>query len=122
MGMITGCKEHDDPGTVYVMPGETALTPTSSRPEPRVYATTPTAPPEGVAPEDLAVAASVRDLLKGAPNLSGPSEDVLVSVKHGVVTLRGNVPAEHDRDEIVERIARLPGVNGVDDKLGISLR
>lgn len=120
--LATGCAD-PHPAAVYVVPPEAPLSPTSSRAVPRVYSVPPpSGAPQGVAPGDLAVAESVSDLLKGSPHLAGASSDVLVTVKHGIVTLRGNVFTEHDRDEIVERISRLPGVYGVDDKLGISLR
>jgi hypothetical protein len=97
-------------------------TPTSDRPESMVYPGTVTSAertPPGATVGDLEVAQEVSQLLKTDPHLAAASRNVMVIVKNGVVTLEGTTLAEHDRDEIVERIGLLPGVARVDDRLGL---
>jgi BON domain len=114
----TGCiQSHRAPPVVYYAPATPVLTPTSDSPAPRVYA--PVAPPD-VSPGDLSTAEAVQHLLNDDAHLAGASADVLVTVRGGVVTLRGTTPTEHDRYEIVERVAKIPGIVKVDDQLGIS--
>ena len=81
-------------------------------------------PPTTVAPEqssvttsssDVAIAESVRGVLRN--DLTSPMRRVEASVYHGVVTLRGSVPSDSDRQAIVARVNRLPGVLRVDDQL-----
>jgi len=71
---------------------------------------------------DVVLAQSVSRLLKGEPDLASVSRKVSATVQNGVVTLRGSVPSENDREEIKERISRLPGVFRVVDELGTELR
>lgn len=130
--LCAGCIESHHPELVATPPPAVPLAPTSDRPgTPSVYAVPgypgwpsppPANPPPGVDNTDVQVAQEVGALLKDDPNLSGPSSNVVVTVNRGVVTLRGTVAAEHDRDEMVERIAKLPGVTGVNNKLGVDLR
>src|SRR5207253_6048486 len=46
-------------------------------------------------------------------------DDVSASVKDGVVTLTGKVTMPYKRDAIAQRVAALPGVHRVDDRLGV---
>ncbi len=136
LSLLTGCIQSHRREVVYTP--EPVLPPTSSRPEVRVYSTptTPQAPvvtttpapatpapaPPAAAPGDVAVATGISQLLKGDPNLASVSSNVEATVDNNVVTLRGTVPTEHDRDEIVQRVSQLPGVLHVNDQLGIDLR
>jgi hypothetical protein len=116
--VLTGCvQSHRAPPVVYYVPTTPVLTPTSESSAPRVYA--PGAPPD-VSPGDLSTAEAVQHLLNDDTHLAGASANVLVTVRGGVVTLRGTTPSEHDRYEIVDRVAKIPGVVKVDDQLGIS--
>ncbi len=123
--LLAGCIQSHRP--VYATP--VAVPATSDRPEVRVYpgtppavVTPPTTPPPGVSATDVTVAESVSQLLKGDASLADASRNVQATVNGGVVTLRGNVPTDHDRDEIVERVSRLPNVVRVVDQLGVELR
>ncbi len=133
--LSTGCiYSHRQPAVVYYTPPPVqvvtpqVMAPTSDRPEVRVYppptgVTTPTAPaPPGVAESDVAVADSVSQLLKGDSGMISASRNVMATVDGGVVTLRGTVVADHDRDEIVQRVSQLPGVKRVRDELGVENR
>ncbi len=124
----TGCiQSHRHPVAVYEGPVAVPAA-TSERPDTRVYpggpaiVTPPTSPPPGVLSSDVKVAQEVSQLLKGDTSLADASSNIQASVDHGVVTLRGTVPADHDRDEIVQRVSQLPGVLGVRDQLGVELR
>ncbi len=126
---LTGCiQSHRHPVAVYTTPMAVPA-PTSESPAVRVYPDTPPAvvtppstPPPGVAGADVAVAESVSQLLKGDSSLADASRNIRASVDHGVVTLQGTVPSDHDRDEIVQRVSQLPGVVSVRDHLGVELR
>ena len=116
------------PATV-VAPAPTVLPPTSDREAVRVYPSTPsvtvappTAPPPGVATADVALADSVSQLLKSNTSMADATRNVEATVESGIVTLRGSVPTHHDRDELVLRISRLPGVVRVRDQLGVETR
>jgi osmotically-inducible protein OsmY len=77
----------------------------------------------------------------GAPNMAAPSTsdyvadkvngvvrqgfaeragDIQVTVKNGVVTLRGKVASEAQKQELENQIKAVPGVNQVDDQLTIT--
>ena len=46
--------------------------------------------------------------------------DVQMTVKNGVVTLRGKVASEAQKQELENQIMALPGVNQVDNQLTIT--
>jgi len=122
----TGCiqSHHAAPVAVYE-PIPSPLTPTSDRPEARVYApgqpavSAPAVPPPAVRDSDVRLGQTISNLLKGDPHLADASGNVIATIENGVVTLHGKVPTEHDRYEIVERVSKLPGVAHVNDHLGI---
>jgi len=129
-----GCvNSHRAPPVVYTPappPPTVIVAPTSDRPVARVYpgpsSTAPAGPPTvvppaGVSSSDVAVADSVRQLLKGDSDLARVSNHVEATVDHGVVTLRGTVPAEHV-NEIEMRLRQLPGIVRVNDQLAVDLR
>ena len=127
---FTGCiQSHRHPVAVYATPIAVPAA-TSNRPETRVYpeapspavVVPPSSPPPGVLASDVTLADSVSQLLKGDSGLADASRNVRASIDHGVVTLRGTVVADHDRDEIVQRVSQLSGVRGVRDHLGVELR
>ncbi len=115
--LLAGCiQSHRTPGIVYYTP-TTTPPPVSDRPVVRVYPS-PAAPEDAVS-RNVDLAHSVSRLLKDDPLLASASQNVEATVDNGVVTLRGTVPSEHERDEMVGRIAALPGVARVDDRLGL---
>ncbi len=124
----SGCiQSHRYPPLVYT-PVPAAVvppTPTSDVPAVRVYPELPpgvtTAPP-GVSESDLAIADSIREVLKGNGPLSGTARNVEATVNGGVVTLKGIVDTDTARQEIASRIAGLPGVTRVDNELSVQLR
>jgi Predicted periplasmic or secreted lipoprotein len=132
LGLIFGCAEsHTTPPTVYYTEPTPAIAPTSTRPDVRVYSPmAPSVPRESfpatagppVGNPDVALGQSISQLLKGDPYLSGISRNVEATIRGGVVTLRGSVPTENDRQRIKDQISRVPGVLRVDDDLGIDLK
>jgi hypothetical protein len=130
--ICAGCiQSHSAPPTVYVVPSTTTvLQPTSDRPAPRVYpgpstpefgSTPPSAPPPGVSQVDLAVAQQVSQALKTDPLLESISDNVQATVHKGIVTLRGSVPSEHARDQLTERLSKLPGVDRLDNDVDVNI-
>ncbi len=77
----------------------------------------PSAPPPAASGVDQGVAEAIHRVLRGDANLAAASRKVQASVRKGVVTLRGTVPTDHDREEIISRISKLPGVDRVEDQL-----
>jgi hypothetical protein len=124
--LTAGCvQSHRAPAVVYYTPAPPP--PTSDRPEARVYPgqtstpgePPPSAPPPGVSDVDIAVARSISQLFRVDPGMAAMVSNVETTVDRGVVTLRGSVPNENVRDTIVQRIGKLPGVDRVDDQLGV---
>ena len=73
-------------------------------------------------PRDLALAHSISQILQGnviRPNLG---QNITATIDNGTVTLRGGVISEHQRDEIVDHVRRLPGVEHVEDQLILDYR
>ena len=62
----------------------------------------------------------IRAALDGDPRLSHPAQ-VAVSVRGGRATLRGSLPALHERRAAVEIAQSIPGVHAVEDQLSIDL-
>jgi hypothetical protein len=77
----------------------------------------PAPPPPAPFSADHDVAAAIHRLFNHDEYLAPASKHVTAKVYKGVVTLRGTVPSEHERDEIVQRLSQLPGVDRVDDQL-----
>ncbi len=118
LGLLLGCRSAVPPvGTPYTQapPGPTP-NPAETTPS---TGTLPSAPPSSVAALDMAVADAVRQTLDGEPALTSASKHVAVTVNKGVVTVRGIVPSAAQRDELVERIGKIPGVDRVDDQLHV---
>ncbi|HWH70531.1 MAG TPA: BON domain-containing protein [Candidatus Sulfotelmatobacter sp.] len=69
---------------------------------------------------DQKVAEAIRTLLKQDEALAPVSQDVHVQVAKGVVTLRGTVPKEAAKSQIIQRIDQLPGVDRIADRLEVT--
>jgi len=86
----------------------------------RVY-TTPessaevTARPAGATSQDWQLAEEIRGLLTADPKLG--NAPMAAVVNNGVVTLRGSVRNEKDRERLRQQIGALPGVQRVDDEM-----
>jgi hypothetical protein len=122
LALATGCVySHRD--YAYTPAGTTTVvTPTSPRPAVRVYPDT-TTPRVATRPgeiDDMSIANSVRRILaRDTAHIYG---NVDISVNRGVATLRGAVPTEHDAQLLRDEIAAIPGVDYVDNQLGVDLR
>jgi len=97
-----------------------AAEPAPQTPRPLVNEAPPAPAPPGVSTIDIAVGKAVNHLLKQDEELSTIAGNVEARVAHGIVTLRGKVPSDHDRIEVVGRVSKLPGVDRVEDKLRVS--
>ena len=121
MLLAVGCAEtHRDASVSYSPALSEPLPATSDRPEARVYAapdaaTTATAAPQGASPQDWTLAEEIRSLLMSDRTLG--KAPMTAVVNNGVVTLRGEFRNEKERRRVHDEIARLPGVQRVDDQL-----
>jgi len=70
---------------------------------------------------DLAIAYSIRDVLKTDIAMAAAARHVDIEVVQGAATLRGTVPSENDRQMLQERIAAFPGIISVDNRLKLEL-
>jgi osmotically-inducible protein OsmY len=119
--LVVGCAENQRPSSVSYSPAlSESVAPTSDRSVARVYPETPTGaetstPPAGAASQDWALAEEIRSLLMSDPKLG--NAPMAAVVNNGVVTLRGSVRNAKDREKLREEIARLPGVQRVDDQM-----
>ncbi len=82
----------------------------------------PTPPPPAVSAMDKETEALVRRSLKKDVGLSPADKKIDVDVKRGVVTLNGTVPTTEDRDAVAKQIAKIPGVDRIDNHLRVAQR
>lgn len=83
----------------------------------RALGAEPTAFDQGNAPADLALLGAVRRALVTDERLSFRAKNVVVVVHDGVVTLRGDVASAAERDALVARVASVPGIACLDDRV-----
>ena len=128
LGLTFGCAHSHTTPVTYSTEPTPVMAPTSDRPDVRIYSVpvssqTPSGTVESppVSDPDVELAQSLSQLLKGDPYLNSISDNVEAGVNNGVVVLRGSVPIEDDRQRIVNRISRLPGVVRVHSELGVDL-
>jgi osmotically-inducible protein OsmY len=69
---------------------------------------------------DVAVARSIRQSIVDAGSMSMNARNVKVVAENGVVTLRGPVDGELEKEAIVGIAMRTPGVTRVDDQLEVA--
>lgn len=67
--------------------------------------------------DDLVLVQEVRQRLVADPTLSMRAKNIVVVVQDGVVTLRGPVVDEVEHDLVIAKIASIPGMQRVDDRL-----
>jgi hypothetical protein len=118
--LAVGCSETRHDSSVSYSPAlSDSYTPTGPAAS-RVYAEEPsnvsvTAPPAGAGSQDWALAQQIQSTLMADPKIDS---QVAAVVKNGVVTLRGGIKSNREREHLREEIARIPGVVRVDDQLG----
>jgi len=74
-----------------------------------------------VAGRDLATADAVRRLFETDPSLATTARNVQITVEDERLVLRGTVASKADRQELQSRLARLPGVRSVNNRLEVAL-
>ena len=77
----------------------------------------PTAIDQSDEPRDRALVARIRRDLVLDRSLSVRAKSVVVVVRDGVATLRGDVPDRAEHDRVVALVVSVPGVVRVDDRL-----
>jgi osmotically-inducible protein OsmY len=105
------------------------LTPTSGEPEQRVYTTDQTTvtaptsvdtPPPGAAADNWNVAEAIRQKLTEDPTLAPLGSSLITQVGNdGVVTLKGSVRTEKEKQRVADAIASVPGVKSVNDEMKV---
>jgi len=119
--LAVGCAENQRDQSVSYSPALTeSYSPTSDRDTSRVYSAAPsnvevTTPPTGANSQDWTLAEEIRGLLTSNRKLG--DAPMAAVVHNGVVTLRGSVRNERERQQLRDQIARLPGVQRVDDQM-----
>jgi len=98
-----------------------APTPTSTRNVVRVYPDTSVSS-SSVPADEWANAMAVRNMIAGDSYLKGAARNVDVEVIHNTAILRGTVVSEYDRQELAARIAQVPGITSVDNRLLVAAR
>jgi hypothetical protein len=125
MALVVGCAGHRP--VVYDDEAEgTVLAPTSGshaarvypNPDSTVYETAPNA--STVPPEEWSTAMGIRNLIAGDGYLKRACRNVDIEAIRTSVILRGRVSREYDRHEIEARIAAVPGVTSVDNRLVVA--
>ena len=121
LALVVGCAEtHRDASVSYSPALSDSFKPTSDRMDSRMYAEPPmsgevTTVPSGAGPQDWKLAEEIRSLLMSDRSLG--KAPMAAVVNNGVVTLRGSVRNDKERERLRDEIARLPGVQRVDDQL-----
>jgi osmotically-inducible protein OsmY len=119
--LVAGCSENHRDASVSYSPALTeSYSATSDRSAPRVYPERPSGAdvsvvPHGASSQDWALAEEVRSLLMSDRKVGTAPMAALVN--NGVVTLRGEVRNEKERQRLRNEIAALPGVQRVDDQM-----
>ncbi len=80
------------------------------------------APEQGQSKEDIDVTTRVQRMITDDPTLSTQAKTVRVATRGGMVTLRGQVKDQRERDIIGQRARQIPGVVGVENQLEIVIR
>ena len=78
----------------------------------------PTAADQSNAASDLALAGEIRRALVADERLGMRAKNVVVVVRDGVVTLRGDVATLQEHQLVVARAVSVPGVVRIDDRIG----
>ena len=135
-----GCVQSHRPVAYGTTPTTTTTTvytpaPTSTRPAVRVYHEPPEPGPNAVivnptvpgevrtkpASSDLAIADSIRQMFEADPSIASRTTNTRIAVSGGVVTLDGTVPTRSDKNELQRRIATIPSVAEVNNRLDIAV-
>ena len=83
----------------------------------RVVGQEPTALDQSNDAADLALVGQVRRKLIVDDRLSLRAKSVILVVRGGVVTLRGDVAGAADHDALIARVASVPGIVSIDDRV-----
>lgn len=68
---------------------------------------------------DIKLAAAARDAIANDNSLSTTAHNVKLVAANGVVTLRGPVLSEAEKEAVAERVRAVPGVSRVDNQLDV---
>lgn len=122
LAMVTGCAHSNRQTSAAFAPLPAAITPTSNRPEPRIYGneasqTSGYPAPAGASSQDWALAQRIQSMLTTNPDLA--SAPVAVVVHGSTVILRGSVPTKSEGQKVQQAVAAVPGVQNVQNDLQV---
>ena len=124
LGLGVGCAAHRETvvhqeadGTVVVPTGNSTAR-VYANPDGTEYETPPRT--STVPPEEWNTAMGIRNMVASDGYLKGACRHVDIEVIRSAVILRGRVLSEYDRHEIEARIAAVPGVASMDNRLVVA--
>ena len=85
-------------------------------------ADTPTADRQSNAAGDVELTRRIRQAIVNDKSLSTSAHNVKIVAENGVVTLRGPVVSEKERDEVAAAAKKVSGVKRVDNRLDVASR
>jgi len=114
-----GCASTYYPDT-YTQRDVVVPPPTSTRSVVRVYPESSTV--QSVPADEWNTAMAVRNMIATDGYLKAAARNVDIEVIRNMAILRGTVPSEYDRQELAARIAQVPGITSVDNRLIVALK
>jgi hyperosmotically inducible protein len=69
---------------------------------------------------DIALTAEIRKAIMADKTLSTSAHNVKIVTANGIVTLRGNVPSESEKDTVASKAKDLAGATNVVDQLAVT--
>jgi hypothetical protein len=86
------------------------------------YGNNPTPVDQSNDPQDIAIPRSMRQALVGDQSMSFSARNIKIITANKVMTLRGPVASDSEREAIVDKARTIPGVASVDNQLDIANR
>src|ERR1700704_5704678 len=112
LALAAGCiNSHQHRAVAYSTAPEPVPAPTSRSTVVRVY---PDHPERGTE-QDMRVALTIRDMIASDADLKAACRKVDIEVKNRRATLRGAVATERERDDIRSRLAKVQGIDVIED-------
>lgn len=95
-------------------PGDTGMNPTDKGNNP------PTPTDQGMSEGDTAITKAIRKDIMADRTLSMDAQNVKIITRDGMVTLRGRVDSEEERNRVAEAARRADGVRSVDNQVEVA--
>ncbi len=125
---ILGCDDYGNTGTTPTVPNTPPPSSTTTTPPPAKDAdnternrndANPTALDQGTSESDVRITADIRRAILEDTLMSVNAQNCKVITRNGVVTLRGPVASQAEKDAIEAKAKAVAGVTGVDNQLEV---